>query len=280
MSIQQLQPNSLNTLSGLTLSNSGLPDVGGELLNVAPLETSTLPSLSMQPSESFVPQSEAALGILPERNIYKANQTLWNWRPFFNAFLALLTPGKRHEKFERFASELSSTFIYQKGVEGVLSFQNRMYEKHPRVAEWMNRHPIITSIGGLVVASIAASPLYALTHRVMRWGQGTSLGQKIFGTVAYNPLTNTVAAPIERGVTSLGSKLRNSSVFKTLAPVAGIGLTLGGLAFVGATLFRLVQDTGKFGRAYNEARDNGRDIDPYELRANVLHDLYQPSAPQ
>ncbi|HEY9685621.1 MAG TPA: hypothetical protein V6C52_01460 [Coleofasciculaceae cyanobacterium] len=205
--------------------------------------------------------------IYPDRPIYRAAAGYYNAFPYVRGLTdAMLTPGNRVTRFNAGADGLVYGFTFRELNKRYHRVINRLYDKHPRFAELMNRHPILL---GLPIASLG----FLIAESGGLFGQGlfrrlreTSTAQSFIHRALHSPAGDAVAKTLR----PVAKFISRPAVLKTL------GLALVGFGVV--ELFRIIQDRFSFGKAYKKIRQDVpyNALSPYALRNGIIESRMGP----
>lgn len=249
------------TAHGRILFNRGM--VTDSLMTLTPLPS--LPTYTQGDAPAY---TQAQARVYPDRPVYRAGKFYSDYLfvPDMAIMSAMSAPKGRVGKAKGLISGTVGAVAFKKFSDAAHRWQRKMRQKHPKLAEWANRHPLLAGM-------VFGAPIFLADLLVFDLAEAGT--QKLLN-----------AKPVHQGLSKAlhsqgGNMLTRVAkpVYKALThPLVQRGMFVGVLALLGWTLLRGVQDSLTFKRAYKKARKQHpiADVSPSELRFHVATHRAEP----
>ncbi len=201
------------------------------------------------------------VSIYPDRPVYRAANTYEKIYPWTNALTsALYTNGSAATKIKAGSDDFIASLAMQQALRLYRKGVRRFYERHPRYAEFANRHPILAGIPTTIVGlGLAFGSYFGAT--------------KLWQAIRHRLLDQIIDRGAEKAAATAAGKgfARLWKPFERFMrhPVVMLGLTAGLIGFAALLIIRRLQDSWHFGREYRQARQEQPAPSPYDLRHQV-----------
>ncbi|MGE0200487.1 MAG: hypothetical protein AB7P76_05925 [Candidatus Melainabacteria bacterium] len=200
----------------------------------------------------------------PERPVYQVARAYGEVFPYTRALgSALRANGTRLDKFGAGTDTLTHWLGFRAVYRGFQRWLDKQYNKHPALAETLNRHPVAVglpiTLAGATVAQLGGSVTHRVWRRIRRSEAVEGTVEKALHTAPGNAVAKAFR-PLE--------KIARNPLFRLPLAILGAG-------FFVTLLGRVVQDRLAFGHAYKQTRQElPRDAaDPYTAHALTVNTL-------